>query len=182
MKNIAPEQRALPVLHTMSPRLREPTPEGSVGMRRPLAQPTYVPPAVETRPHADEIAHWLDVLEATPFLELAGRADASRRQKHPDGVVSYIVDRNINYTNTCITDCKFCAFYRRPKDEEGYVLSYAEIGAKIDETKALPDLFFGGNDLIPVPSLPGRLEQYCSSRTGDPGQDPFCSGWGSNSA
>ncbi len=137
MKNIAPEQRALPVLHTMSPRRREPTPEGSMGMRKPLAQPLYVPPALETRPHADEIAHWLGVLEATPFLELAGRADAVRRQKHPEGVVSYIVDRNINYTNTCITDCKFCAFYRRPKDEEGYVLSYAEIGAKIDETKAL---------------------------------------------
>ncbi len=137
MKQIAPEQRALPILGTMSPRVREPTPEGSVGMRRPTAQPAYVPPALETRPHAAEIGDWLEALQATPFLELAGRADALRRRKHPEGVVSYIVDRNINYTNTCITDCKFCAFYRRPKDEEGYVLSYSEIGAKIDETKAL---------------------------------------------
>jgi len=137
MKQIAPEQRALPILSTASPRLREPTPEGSMGLRHPSARPEYVPAPVEARPQAGEIAHWLEVLQATPFLELAGRADALRRQKHPAGVVSYIVDRNINYTNTCITDCKFCAFYRRPKDAEGYVLSYAEIGAKIDETRAL---------------------------------------------
>ncbi|HEX9109200.1 MAG TPA: cyclic dehypoxanthinyl futalosine synthase [Longimicrobiales bacterium] len=137
MKQIAPEQRALPILTTMSPRLREPTPEGSMGLRHPAAQPVYVPPPLESRPHAAEIGHWLEVLQATPFLELAGRADALRRQKHADGVVSYIVDRNINYTNTCITDCKFCAFYRRPKDAEGYVLSYSEIGAKIEETRAL---------------------------------------------
>jgi cyclic dehypoxanthinyl futalosine synthase len=132
-----PEQRALPILSTVSPRRREATPEGSVGMARPAEQPVYVPPPLESRPHADEIAHWLDVLERTPFMELATRADAVRREKHPDGAVSYIVDRNINYTNTCITDCKFCAFYRRPKDDEAYVLSYEEIGAKIDEAKAL---------------------------------------------
>jgi cyclic dehypoxanthinyl futalosine synthase len=52
-------------------------------------------------------------------------------------VVSYIVDRNINYTNVCVADCAFCAFYRRPKDGEGYILSFEEIGAKIDECKAL---------------------------------------------
>jgi cyclic dehypoxanthinyl futalosine synthase len=57
------------------------------------------------------------------------------QQLHPDGVVSYIVDRNINYTNLCVTDCRFCAFYRRPKDDEAYVLEYAEIGRKIDEAK-----------------------------------------------
>jgi cyclic dehypoxanthinyl futalosine synthase len=137
MKQIAPEQRALPILGTVSPRVREPTAEGTVGMQRPFPQPVYVPPPLASRPHAAEIGQWLDTLQATPFLELVGRADALRRQKHPDGVVSYIVDRNINYTNTCVTDCRFCAFYRRPKDVEGYVLSYAEIGAKIDETRAL---------------------------------------------
>ena len=51
--------------------------------------------------------------------------------------MTYIIDRNINYTNVCVTDCKFCAFYRRPKDNEGYVLSFEEIGAKIDECKAI---------------------------------------------
>ncbi len=134
---VAPEQRALPILRTVSPRLREPTAEGAVGVARPAPQPAYVPPPLEGRPHEQEIRHWLDVLERTPFLELAARADGVRRAKHPEGIVSYIVDRNINYTNTCITDCKFCAFYRRPKDAEAYVLSYEEIGAKIDEAKAL---------------------------------------------
>ncbi len=52
-------------------------------------------------------------------------------------MVTYIVDRNINYTNVCVADCKFCAFYRRPKHHEGYVLSFEEIGKKIDEVKEL---------------------------------------------
>ncbi len=71
------------------------------------------------------------------MLELGARADAIRRRLHPEPVVSYIVDRNINYTNVCVADCSFCAFYRRPKDGEGYILSFEEIGAKIDECKAL---------------------------------------------
>jgi cyclic dehypoxanthinyl futalosine synthase len=52
-------------------------------------------------------------------------------------VVTYIVDRNINYTNVCVADCKFCAFYRRPKHHEGYVLSFEQIGAKIEEARQL---------------------------------------------
>ncbi len=131
------EQRALPILSSVSPRLREPTPTGSVGLSRQTPQPVYEPAPLESRPHADEIAHWLDVMENTSLLELGARADAERRRRHPEGVVSYIVDRNINYTNVCVTDCRFCAFYRRPKDDEAYVLSYEEIGAKIDEAKAL---------------------------------------------
>jgi cyclic dehypoxanthinyl futalosine synthase len=51
--------------------------------------------------------------------------------------VTYIVDRNINYTNVCVADCGFCAFYRRPKHSEGYTLSFEQIGEKIEETKAL---------------------------------------------
>jgi cyclic dehypoxanthinyl futalosine synthase len=73
----------------------------------------------------------------TSLLELGGRANALRAQLHPEGIVSYIVDRNINYTNLCVTDCRFCAFYRRPKDDEAYVLSYEEIGRKIDDAKAV---------------------------------------------
>ena len=53
----------------------------------------------------------------------------------PDNAVTYIVDRNINYTNVCVADCGFCAFYRRPKHNEGYVLSFEQIGAKIDEAR-----------------------------------------------
>jgi cyclic dehypoxanthinyl futalosine synthase len=75
--------------------------------------------------------------EHAPLLDLGARADAIRWQLHPDPAVSYIVDRNINYTNVCVADCSFCAFFRRPKDGEGYILSYEEIGAKIDECKDL---------------------------------------------
>ncbi|MBX9927473.1 MAG: dehypoxanthine futalosine cyclase [Gemmatimonadaceae bacterium] len=83
---------------------------------------------------AKELLHWY---QHAPLLELGSAADAIRRQLHPEGIVTYIVDRNINYTNVCVADCGFCAFYRRPKDGEGYTLSYEQIGAKIDEVKAL---------------------------------------------
>jgi cyclic dehypoxanthinyl futalosine synthase len=79
----------------------------------------------------------LDFYQRAPLLELGAEADRVRQQLHPGDVVTYIVDRNINYTNVCVADCGFCAFYRRPKDAEGWTLSYEQIGAKIDETKAL---------------------------------------------
>src|SRR6187397_2033989 len=79
----------------------------------------------------------LDLYTNGSLLELGALADQVRREKHPDGVVTYIVDRNINYTNVCVADCGFCAFYRRPKHGEGYTLSFEQIGAKIDEAKAL---------------------------------------------
>jgi cyclic dehypoxanthinyl futalosine synthase len=84
-----------------------------------------------------EIADWLDIYRDMPLLELGGEADRLRAARHPEGHVTYIVDRNINYTNVCITDCKFCAFYRRPGHSEAYTLSYEQIGAKIDEAKKL---------------------------------------------
>lgn len=79
----------------------------------------------------------LDLYERAPLVELGALADAERRKRHPHDVVTYIVDRNINYTNVCVADCKFCAFYRRPRHAEGYVLSFEEIGRKIDEAKAI---------------------------------------------
>jgi cyclic dehypoxanthinyl futalosine synthase len=79
----------------------------------------------------------LDFYQRAPLLELGAEADRVRQVLHPGDVVTYIVDRNINYTNVCVADCGFCAFYRRPKDSEGWTLSYEQIGAKIDETKAL---------------------------------------------
>jgi cyclic dehypoxanthinyl futalosine synthase len=79
----------------------------------------------------------LELYERASLLELGVLADGVRWSLHPEPVVSYIIDRNINYTNVCVADCAFCAFYRRPKDREGYVLSFEEIGAKIDECKAL---------------------------------------------
>ena len=79
----------------------------------------------------------LDFYTNAPLLELGAEADRVRQRLHPNNTVTYIVDRNINYTNVCVADCGFCAFYRRPKDAEGWTLSYEQIGAKIDETKAL---------------------------------------------
>ncbi|MGD8278368.1 MAG: cyclic dehypoxanthinyl futalosine synthase, partial [Gemmatimonadota bacterium] len=113
------------------------TPAGSVGEAARTAQPAYVPPPLAARPFAADIGAWLDRLRTEPFLQLVAAADAVRREKHPEGVVSYIVDRNINYTNLCVTDCRFCAFYRRPRDDEAYVLEYEEIGRKIDEVRAV---------------------------------------------
>jgi cyclic dehypoxanthinyl futalosine synthase len=79
----------------------------------------------------------LDLYRHAPLLELGAEADRVRREKHPDDVVTFIVDRNINYTNVCVADCGFCAFYRRPRHEEGYTLSFEQIGRKIDETRAM---------------------------------------------
>jgi cyclic dehypoxanthinyl futalosine synthase len=84
-----------------------------------------------------EATELLDLYENASLIELGQMADAVRREKHPGENVTYIIDRNINYTNICVADCKFCAFYRRPKHPEGYVLGFEEIGRKIDEAKAI---------------------------------------------
>jgi cyclic dehypoxanthinyl futalosine synthase len=70
--------------------------------------------------------------EASLF-DLGLAADAVRKRKHPDGVVTYIVDRNVNYTNVCTTSCRFCAFYRPVGHPEGYVLSREVLGQKLQE-------------------------------------------------
>lgn len=76
-----------------------------------------------------------------PELSLA--AHAMRRKLNPSHVVSYIIDRNVNYTNVCLATCDFCAFYRKIGDPESYVLSREELRQKIEETQAL-----GGNQLL----------------------------------
>lgn len=68
-----------------------------------------------------------------PLLELGLAADERRRALHPDPVVTYIIERNVNYTNVCNVYCKFCAFYRPPRHKEGYVLTKEEIGQKTEE-------------------------------------------------
>jgi cyclic dehypoxanthinyl futalosine synthase len=62
-----------------------------------------------------------------PLHALGQAADSVRRRRYPDNVATYIIDRNINYTNVCVTACKFCAFYRAPKHEEGWTHSLEEI-------------------------------------------------------
>lgn len=67
-------------------------------------------------------------------LDLGAAADARRRALHPDGTVTYIIDRNVNYTNVCVTRCKFCNFYRPPTSRDGYTLSREVLAQKFQET------------------------------------------------
>ncbi len=77
------------------------------------------------------------LFEVADLLDLAGAADRIRTRLHPDNVISYIIDRNINYTNVCKEFCTFCAFYRVKGDREAYVLPDHVIHKKIEETIAL---------------------------------------------
>ncbi len=79
-------------------------------------------------------AEAIDLYNNSDFLEIGMAADAVRRKLHPDGIVSYIIDRNINYTNFCTEYCSFCAFYRPLGHSEGYVHPKEVIFAKIQET------------------------------------------------
>jgi cyclic dehypoxanthinyl futalosine synthase len=69
--------------------------------------------------------------------ELGALADAVRRRKHPNRTVTYIIDRNINYTNVCNVYCTFCAFMREERDDDSYVLTPEQIGEKIKELVAI---------------------------------------------
>jgi cyclic dehypoxanthinyl futalosine synthase len=92
------------------------------------------------RVSADEaLALYLDA----PLPVLGELAHAIRLRKHPDPVVTYIIDRNVNYTNVCVARCNFCAFYRTVGSSDGYVLAFDEIHRKIEETMSL-----GGEQLL----------------------------------
>src|SRR5256884_1750914 len=82
-------------------------------------------------------AEALDLFASDDLIGIGMEADRIRRQWHPEGVVSYIIDRNINYTNFCTEYCSFCAFYRAPNSPEGYVLPKEVIYDKIQESLAL---------------------------------------------
>jgi len=88
-------------------------------------------------------AEALELYLHAPTSLLGELADDVRARKHPEGIVSYIIDRNVNYTNVCVARCNFCAFYRPVGSSEGYVLGFEEIFRKIDETIAL-----GGGQLL----------------------------------
>ncbi|HSR66676.1 MAG TPA: cyclic dehypoxanthinyl futalosine synthase [Acidobacteriota bacterium] len=80
----------------------------------------------------------LALMESEGALHEIGKAaDYLRWQKHPRKVVSFLIDRNINYTNVCVARCTFCNFYRKPRHEEGYLLPTEEICKKVEETVAL---------------------------------------------
>jgi cyclic dehypoxanthinyl futalosine synthase len=106
------------------------------------------------RVSADEA---LELFHHAPLPLLGELADGIRASRHPHGIVTYIIDRNVNYTNVCVARCNFCAFYRPVGSGEGYVLGFDEIFRKIDETIALGGvqlLLQGGHN----PDLP--LEWY----------------------
>jgi cyclic dehypoxanthinyl futalosine synthase len=100
--------------------------------------PTAVDPILDKAIEGERLAESeIQVLfEDGGLLELGQAADAVRRRKNPVDVATYIIDRNINYTNVCIYRCRFCAFYRTVKDADAYVLPFNEIAAKVSETIA----------------------------------------------
>jgi cyclic dehypoxanthinyl futalosine synthase len=106
---------------------------------------------MSTRDLADKVrrggrldrAEALELYTRAPTALLGQLADAVRSRKHPGNVITYIIDRNVNYTNVCVARCNFCAFYRPVGSAEGYVLGFDEIFRKIDETIAL-----GGGQLL----------------------------------
>src|SRR5437867_12738289 len=79
----------------------------------------------------------LELYRHAPTHLLGHLADTVRARKHPEGIVSYIIDRNVNYTNVCVAKCNFCAFYRPVRSSERYVLGFDELFRKIDETIAV---------------------------------------------
>lgn len=102
-------------------------------------------------------AEGLALLESHDLAALGRAADEVTRRLHPEPYRTYNIDRNINYTNVCAAVCDFCAFFRKPKDQEGYILERAELLKKIEETVAL-----GGDQILMQgglhPELP--LEWY----------------------
>jgi len=79
----------------------------------------------------------LELYRDAPTPLLGHLADGLRASKHPVPIVTYIIDRNVNYTNVCVAKCNFCAFYRPVGSPEGYVLGFDELFKKIDETIAV---------------------------------------------
>ena len=115
--------------------------------------------ALRTVEHGERLsrADALVLYEQAPTHVLGRLADAVRARRHPSGIVTYIIDRNVNYTNVCVARCNFCAFYRPVGSPDGYVLGFDEIFHKIDETIAVGGvqvLLQGGHN----PDLP--LEWY----------------------
>lgn len=89
----------------------------------------------------------LNLLQNANLYELGEMAYEKKLQMHPEKITTFVVDRNINYTNVCCIDCDFCAFYRHGKDKDAYTLPFESIGKKIEELEAIGGtqiLFQGG--------------------------------------
>jgi len=104
-------------------------------------------------------AEGLWLLTEAPLLELGSLAQEERFRRIPDKRVTFVIDSNPNYTNVCVTDCQFCAFYRKPGDKEAYTLTVDEVMAKVEAASrhgATTVLLQGGHN----PALP--LDYYLS--------------------
>ena len=88
-------------------------------------------------------AEGLRLFDEADLLDLGAAAHAVRMRLHPEPVVSYIIDRNVNYSNICDSYCRFCSFFAAPGSKDGYLLSKATLSRKIEETKRL-----GGNQIL----------------------------------
>ncbi len=89
----------------------------------------------------------VELIEKADLKRLGRMATKMKKKLHPKGVTTFVVDRNINYTNICWVDCKFCAFYTHEKKEDAYILTFDEIDQKIEELLAIGGtqiLFQGG--------------------------------------
>ena len=97
---------------------------------------------IEAGQRIDE-ADFLRLSQQASLHELGLLAHGMRMRKHPEPVVTYVIDRNINYTDVCVSACKFCAFFKAPEDPAGCTLSHEELLSKIAETQSL-----GGTQIL----------------------------------
>ena len=95
----------------------------------------------------------VNLIKNGDLKELGRLAYARKKELHPKGVTTFVVDRNINYTNICWVDCDFCAFYRHEKDNDAYILSFDEIDKKIEEL-----LEIGGTQILFQGGVHPKLE------------------------
>src|SRR5690606_25866210 len=86
-----------------------------------------------------------------PLFDVAAAADAVRRQRTDPEIVTYLIDRNINYSNVCSVGCSFCGFYRTRRQDDAYTLSFEQIGEKVRELEAV-----GGSRIL----MQGGVNRY----------------------
>jgi cyclic dehypoxanthinyl futalosine synthase len=109
----------------------------------PIAKPIGKPIAKAINGERLTPEEGLDLLGSCPLATLARAADAVTRRMHPGPQRTYNIDRNVNYTNVCISGCRFCAFSCKPGDADGYVIGREELFRKIEETIEL-----GGDQIL----------------------------------
>ena len=95
---------------------------------------------------------FLQLEKQADIYQLGFLAGLIRKRLHPENTVTYVIDRNINYTDICISACKFCAFFKAPEHMDGKVLTFPELQEKIKETQSL-----GGTQIL----LQGGFIQIC---------------------